>query len=350
MLFKKKIPVGLDIGSAHLKAALIIDTKSGYELANFGIMPVDYGVIADGTINNKERLISSIQELVKKMGIKNADVVIALSGHSSVIIKRITIPQMTEDELALSIRYEAEQYVPFDINDVDIDFQILGPNKETEGQIDVILIAAKKIVVKEYYDTVKQAGLNPVVVDAQAFALSNMFEVNYDMPERNVALVNIGASITNINILQNKQPIFTRDIAIGGNHYTEILEKGLQVSREEAERLKLGRVIEGIDPIDVYTAMSSASEEIIAEIHRSFEFFRSSVRDEDITKIMLGGGVSLIKGLSDMMKERLGIEVEVINPFRKIKISEKLDRTFINDIAPMAAVVVGLALRRVGDR
>jgi type IV pilus assembly protein PilM len=350
MLFKKKIPIGLDIGSAYLKAARIIDTKLGYELANFGIMPLDYGVITDGTINNKERLISAIQELAKKMGIKGADVVIALSGHSSVIIKRITIPQMTEDELELSIRYEAEQYVPFDINDVDIDFQILGPNKETEGQMDVVLIAAKKVVVKEYCDTIKQSGLNPVIVDAQAFALSNMFEVNYDMPERNIALVNIGASITNINILQNKLPIFTRDIAIGGNHYIEILEKGFNISREDAERLKTGRAIEGIDPVDVYAAMNSASEEIIAEIYRSFEFFRSSVSDEEITKIMLGGGTSLVKGLSDMMKERLGIDAEIIDPFRKIKISKSLDATFIKDIAPMASVAVGLALRRVGDR
>jgi type IV pilus assembly protein PilM len=216
--------------------------------------------------------------------------------------------------------------------------------------MDVILIAAKKIVIKEYYDTVKQAGLNPVIIDAEAFALSNMFEVNYDISERNIALVNIGASITNINILQNKQPIFIRDIAIGGNHYTEILEKGLNVSREDAERLKLGRAIEGIDPIDVYGAMSSASEEIIAEIHRSFEFFRSSVSDEDITRIMLGGGVSLIKGLPEMMKERLGIDVEMIDPFKNIRISESLDTSLIRDIAPMASVVVGLALRYVGDR
>jgi type IV pilus assembly protein PilM len=350
MLFKKKKPIGLDIGSAYIKAALISDAKSGYELTNFGIVPLEYGVITDGIINDKKRLISSIQELFKKMDIKGSDVVIAIAGHSSVIIKRITIPFMTEDELDLSIKYEAEQYVPFDINDVDIDFQILGPNKDTEGQMDVILIAAKKIVIKEYYDTVKQAGLNPVIIDAEAFALSNMFEVNYDISERNIALVNIGASITNINILQNKQPIFIRDIAIGGNHYTEILEKGLNVSREDAERLKLGRAIEGIDPIDVYGAMSSASEEIIAEIHRSFEFFRSSVSDEDITKIMLGGGVSLIKGLPEMMKERLGIDVEMIDPFKNIRISESLDTSLIRDIAPMASVVVGLALRYVGDR
>lgn len=350
MFLKRKIPIGLDIGSVNLKAAQIIDTKSGYELTNFGFMPLQYGIISDGIINDKEMLISAIQEISKKLGIKGSDVVLGIAGHSSVIIKKITIPQMTEDELDLSIKYEAEQYVPFDINDVDIDFQILGPNSETEGQMDVILIAAKKAVVREYCDVVRQAGLNPAIVDAAAFALSNMYEINYEATEKSIALINIGASITNINILQNKIPLFTRDIAIGGNHYTEILEKGFGISREDAERLKLGRSIEGIDPVDVHVAINSASEEIVAEIYRSFEFFKSSVSDEDITKIMLSGGSALIRGLLDMMKERLGIDVEAIDPFRKIKISEKLDTTLIKDAAPMAAVVVGLALRRVGDR
>lgn len=350
MFLKKKRAIGLDIGSAYLKAALIQESKSGYELALFDMMPLEYGIIYDGIINDRDKLIFYLQEFIKRLGIKGSDAVIGIAGHSSVIIKRITIPQMTEEELDISIRYEAEQYVPFDINDVDIDFQILGPSADVEGQMDVILIAAKKAVVKEYYDVVKAGGLNPVIIDADAFALSNMFEINYDIPDKNVALVNIGACITNINILQNKRPIFTRDIAIGGNHYTEILEKGMNISREDAERLKLGRSIEGIDPIDFQIAMNSASEEIIAEIYRSFEFFRSSVSDEEITRIILSGGTSMVKGLLDMMKERLGIGVEIVDPFRKIRILEGLDVAHIRDIAPMAAVVIGLALRRPGDR
>jgi type IV pilus assembly protein PilM len=351
MFLRKRRAIGLDIGSANLKVALINGTKSGYELALFDIMPLEYGIISDGIINDREKLIFYIDELSKKLKISGSDTVIGIAGHSSIIIKRITIPQMTEDELDISIRYEAEQYVPFDINDVDIDFQILGPSPDIEGQMDVILIAAKKAVVREYYDVVREAGLNPVIIDADAFALSNMFEVNYDgIPDRNIALINIGACITNINILRNKSPIFTRDIAIGGNHYTEILEKGMNISREDAERLKLGRAIEGIDPLDVQIAMNSASEEIISEIYRSFEFFRSSVSDEEITKIMISGGTSMAKGLLDMMRERLGMSVDMIDPFRKIKILEGLDSVYIRDVAPMAAVVVGLALRRPGDR
>lgn len=350
MIFKRKIPIGLDIGSAYIKAAQVNDAKAGYELAFFDMLPIEHGIISDGIITDKEKLTASIKELLKRIGVKGGDAVIGISWHSSVIIKKITIPIMTEDELGISIKYEAEQYVPFDINDVDIDFQILGPRPDIEGQMDVILIAAKKGVIKEYCDVVEQSGLNPVIVDADSFALSNMCEVNYDVTGKNIALVNVGASTTNINILQNGFPVFTRESAIGGNHYTEILEKGLDISREDAERLKMGRSVEGVDTVDVQAAINSASEEIIAEIYRSFEFFRSSVSEEDISKIILSGGIALIKGFHEMLTEKLGIEVEIADPFQKIKIPEKLYAPHLKEIAPMAAVAVGLALRRVGDR
>lgn len=350
MIFRKKTPIGLDIGSSHIKAAQINDIKAGYELAFFDMLPIEYGIISDGIITDKEKLTASIKELLKRIGVKGGDAVISISGHSSVIIKKITIPLMTEDELNVSIKYEAEQHVPFDINDVDIDFQILGPRPDIEGQMDVILIAAKKAVIKEYCDVVKQSGITPVIVDADLFALSNMCEVNYDVAGKNIALVNVGASATNINILQNGFPVFTRDSAIGCNHYTETLERGLDVSREDAERLKMGRSVEGIAPVDVQIAVNSASEEIIAEVYRSFEFFRSSVSEEDISKIILSGGGALIKGFHEMLAERLGIEVEIAEPFKKIRMQDKLDASYLKDIAPMAAVAVGLALRRVGDK
>lgn len=350
MFFRKKIPIGLDIGSAYIKAAQINDTKEGYELAFFDMLPIEYGIINDGIITDKEKLTASIKELLKRIGIKGENAVISISGHSSAIIKKITIPIMTEDELNISIKYEAEQYVPFDINDVEIDFQILGPRPDIEGQMDVILIAAKKDVIKNYCDVVEQSGITPVIVDADSFALSNMCEVNYDIAGKNIALVNVGASTTNINILQNGFPVFTRDSAIGGNHYTETLEKGLDISREDAERLKMGHSVEGIAPVDAQIAINSASEEIIAEIYRSFEFFRSSVIEEDISKIILSGGAALIKGFHEMLTERLGIEVEIAEPFKKIKLPDKLDVSYLKEIAPMAAVAVGLALRRIGDR
>ncbi|WP_333654245.1 type IV pilus assembly protein PilM [Dissulfurispira sp.] len=350
-MFKKKNPIGLDIGSAYIKAVQINDTKTGYELALFDMIPIQPGVIGDRMIADKAKLTTSIKELLKKAGIKRNDAVISVSGHSSVIIKKITIPIMTEEELGASIKYEAEQYVPFDINDVEIDFQILGPKAEEEGQMDVVLVAVKKALIKDYHDVVAQAGLEPVIVDVDSFALSNMYEINYGIEERkNIALINVGASTTNINILQNGLPVFTRDSAMGSNHHTEALEREFGISREDAERLKMGRSVEGILPADVQLVINSASEEIYTELYRSFEYFRSSVAEEDIDKIILSGGAALIKGFPEAMTDRLGIEVEVADPFKNIKIPEKLDATHIKETAPIAAIAVGLALRRVGDR
>ncbi len=350
-MFKKKNPIGLDIGSAYIKAVQINDTKTGYELALFDMIPVQPGIIGDGVIADKNKLIISIKELLKKAGIKRNDAVISVSGHSSVIIKKITIPLMTEDELGASIKYEAEQYVPFDIKDVEIDFQILGPKLDEEGQMDVVLVAVKKVVIKDYQEVVAKAGLDPVIVDVDSFAISNMYEMNYGIAERkNIALINVGASATNINILQNGLPVFTRDSAIGSNHHTEALEKELGVSREDAERLKMGRAVEGVFPADVQLAINSASEEIYAELYRSFEYFRSSVGEEEIDRVILSGGAAIIKGFPEAMAGRLGIEVEVADPFKNIRIPEKLDAAYIKEIAPIAAVAVGLALRRVGDR
>ncbi|HAK87775.1 MAG TPA: pilus assembly protein PilM [Nitrospiraceae bacterium] len=352
MLFKKKNPIGLDIGSAYIRAVQLNDTKGGYELALYDSVAIPSGIISDGVVLEleKENLADALRELMKKAGIKGGDAVIGISGHSSVIIKKITIPLMAEEELANSIKYEAEQYVPFDISDVNLDFQILGTKPEGEGQMDVVLVAVKKTVVNDYCEVIEEAGLYPVVVDVDSFALSNMYEVNYGLPEGTIALINVGASTTNINILQNGQAVFTRDSAIGSNVHTESLERALNISREDAERAKMGRSVEGVEPSDVQLALSSASEEIYSELYRSFEYFRSSVGEGDISKVILSGGAALIKGFPETMADRLGMEVEVADPFKNIKISGKLDSAYIKEIAPAAAVAVGLALRSSGDK
>lgn len=351
MLFKKKNPIGLDIGSSYLKAAQINDTKAGLELAFFDLLPLQPGIISDGVISDKKNLVVSIKELMRKVGVKKADAVIGMSGHASVIIKKITIPFMTEDELGDAMKYEAEQYIPFDINDVNIDFQILGPNIERDTQMDVVLVAVKKNVIKDYIEVVESAGLNPVVIDVDSFAVSNMYEINYEIEERGVvALVNVGAGTTNIDLLQRGITVFTRESAIGSNFHTDALERAFDISREDAERLKTGRSIEGISPDSVQTVLNTASDEIYAEIYRTFEFFKSSISEEEIGRIMLSGGGALLKGFSEMMAERLGINVQITDPFRNIKIPDKLDSGYLKEIAPIAAVSVGLALRRADDR
>jgi type IV pilus assembly protein PilM len=350
MLLGKKNIIGLDIGSRYLKIAQLNSGKEGYELALFSMLPIERDIIGDGLVLDKAKLVDSLRELIDQAGIKKADTVIGLSGHSSVITKVIKVPLITEEELSLNIKYEAEQYIPFDIKDVNIDFEILSPESDAEGMMDVMLVAVKKSVMSDYVDVIQKTGLNPIVVDVDSFAIGNVHEANYGIPDKkNVALVNIGASKTNINILRKGQPVFMRDTAIGSNYHTEALERTLNISRDSAERVKLGEAVEGISQESAREIINGASDEIYAEIYRSFEYFRSNVGDEDINGIVLSGGATLIKGFAQLMSERLGISVEVADVFKKIRLSEKV-APVVKDIAPIAAVVIGLAMRRAGDR
>ncbi len=350
MLFGAKSPIGLDIGSGFLKVAQIRETRGGYELEEFDTLPLPPELIVDGSIIDSLRLADSIKELLRKARVKKKEAVISVSGHSSVIVKIISLPEMTEEELEESIRFEAEQYVPFDINDVNIDFQIIGPRQEP-GQMDVILVAVKKDVINEYVSVVKEAGLTPVIVDVDAFALENMYEINYDIsPTKNVALVDVGASSIKMNIIKGGTPSFTRDSPVGSNLHTEALQREFHIPYEVAERLKRGEPVENITEEDARAVIEAASEEVFNEIGRSLDYFRTSMTGEDVSELILSGGCALMKGFPEMLAERLGIEVKIANPFQNIAISRRLDEAYIREIAPIASVAVGLAIRRVGDR
>jgi len=350
MFLGKKGTIGLDIGSSYIKIVQLKDLKGGYELELFDVLPLPPELIVDGSIIDSFRLIDSLKELLRKSKVKTKDSVIGIAGHSSVIIKRISLPEMSEEELSESIKFEAEQYVPFDIEEVSLDFQILGPKNEP-GQMDVILVAVKKDIINEYVSVVKEAGFNPVIVDVNSFALENMYEINYEIePDKNVAIVNIGASTINMNILKGGISVFTRDSAIGSNLHTETLQREFNLTYENAERLKKGEPVENVSSDDAFSVIESASDEITSEVNRSFEYFRSSVAHEDINEVVLSGGCALIKNFLKPFAERIGVETKVIDPFRNIKIPKKFDVTYIEEIAPMAAVAVGLAIRRPGDR
>src|SRR4030042_1497265 len=350
ILGRGRSPVGLDIGSGYLKVVQLKDTKGGYELEIFDMLPLPPELIVDGAIIDSLRLADSLKELIRKAKIKTKDVTVGLAGHSSVIVKRVSLPEMSEEELSESIKFEAEQYIPFDIEDVNLDFQILGP-KEEPGQMDVILVAVKKDIINDFLSVVKEAGLNPVIVDVNSFALENIYEVNYEIePDKNVAIVNIGASTINMNILKGGISVFTRDSAVGSNLHTEALQREFNLTYENAERLKRGEPIENIPPEDAFSIMELASEEIIDDINRSFEFYRSTELHEDINEVILSGGCALIKDFPSLLSEKGGIETKVIDPFKNIKISKKIDLAFMEEIAPIAAVATGLALRRQGDR
>jgi len=337
--------IGLDIGSGYLKVVQLKDTKGGYELELFDMLSLPPELIVDGSIIDSLRLIDSLKELSRKAKIRAKDVAISIAGHSSVIIKRVALPDMSEEELSESIKFEAEQYIPFDIEDVNLDFQILGP-KEEPGQMDVILVAVKKDIINEYLSVVKEAGFNCQIVDVNSFALENIYEINYEIEAgKNVALVNIGGNTINMNILKGGISVFTRDSAVGSNLHTEVLQREFNLTYEVAERLKRGEPVENVSPQDAFSVMELASEEIIGEVNRSLEYFH-----EEINEVILSGGCALVRDFPKLLAEKIGVETKIIQPFKNIKIPKKFDLAYIEDVAPMAAVAAGLALRRPGDR
>lgn len=350
MPFGRKGIIGLDIGSSHIKAVQLKESKGSYQLEHLGVITLQPELIVDGSILDSLRVVEAIKELLAQSGIRSKDTTIAVSGHSSVIIKRVTLPVMTEDELSESIKFEAEQHIPFDIDDVNLDFQILGLREE-ENQMDVLIAAVKKEKINEYVSIVREAGLNPLIVDVDAFALENMYEVNYEVKTgENVALVNVGASMININILREGISVFTRDSSVGSNLHTEALQKEFTISYENAEKLKHGEAVEGIPQEEVAAVLISASENIIMEISRSFDYFRSTTSNENVSEICLSGGGALIKDFPQLLSERTGMDVRIIEPFKNIRIPDRFDRGYLKKIEPLVAVAVGLALRRVGDR
>lgn len=342
--------IGLDIGSRFLKALQVKDTPKGFVVEHFGMIPIEPELIVDGSILDSLRVVESIKKLVQETRTRGKDVTISVSGHSSVIIKRITLPEMTEEELQESIRFEAEQYIPFDIDDVNLDFHILG-STETAGQMEVLLVAVKKDKVNEYVSVVQEAGLKPQIVDVDAFALENAYEINYDIePERNVALINVGASRINMNILKGGISVFTRDSSIGSNIQTEAVQKELGLTYEESERLKRGESVEGVALEEADAIIQSSSDDIINEITRSLDYFKGTFMHENVHKIMLTGGCTRVKDFVSRLAEMTGIEVEVLNPFANIEIGKNVDKELIRDSAPQMAIALGLAVRRVGDR
>jgi type IV pilus assembly protein PilM len=354
MLFQRAQPViGLDIGSNTIKLLQLKSTKKGYVLEKFGIKTIDPELIVDGAVMDAGRVVDVLKDLLREQAVKAKDVVISVSGHS-VIVKKISVPPMTEEELSESIKWEAEQYIPFDVNDVNLDFHILPSSDTPDGKdaMTVVLAAVKKDRLSEYTALVTEAGLNPVVVDVDAFTLENVYGTAYGSTGSEVvALVNIGASVMNIHIVKGGNFWFTRDISTGGNRYTETIQRDLNLSYEAAERAKRGEAVEGVNPDALAEVINTMNGELAAEIGRSFDYFRSTSTQETIDRVLLSGGTAKLPGLAPFLSERLGVPVELLDPFRQIRVNPKtVSPDLIAEVGPQATVVVGLAIRRPNDR
>ncbi len=350
---KKKGLVGVDIGSSTIKAVeLRVGGKRGdeFQLLNIGSEPLPPEAIVDGAIMDSGAVIDSIQRLFQENRIKTTEVVTGVSGNA-VIVKKISLPQMTTEELAESIHWEAEQYIPFDIQDVALDYEVIEGGG-SGGNMDVLLVAVKKDKISEYTSAITQAGRSAAIVDVDVFALQNCYELNYGIdPGRVVALLNIGASIMNVNVVKGGVSVFNRDIGAGGNQFTDAIQKDLNLSFEQAEALKKGEHVDGASAESLQPILHAVSENIAMEVQKTFDFFRATSQEDRIDQIYLSGGTAKVRGLRELLAEKFGAPVEMLNPFLNVRYSEKdFNPEVLEDLAPSAAIAVGLAARRVGDR
>jgi type IV pilus assembly protein PilM len=349
-LFKKKKElVGIDIGSSSVKVVQLKDNKGSYQLLNAGILPLPSEAIVDNTLMDSASIAMTINNLVTSLGIKIKDVVCSISGNS-VIIRKIVLPAMPQEELEDQISWEAEQYIPFDINDVNMDFQILSPDSNDPSKMNVLLVASKKDIINDYVSVFSSAGMQLSVVDVDSFAVQNAFEVNHDFSAESIlALVNIGASVMNINVIKDGITLFTRDVQMGGNLYTEEIQKQLGLSSQDAETAKMLAHETGNE--QVRTVILKVNETITQEIRRSLDFYNSTASDDRISAVFVSGGCSKVVNLISTISEKVDLPVEIINPFAKLKYNEKeFDPEYLQEIGSQMAVSVGLALRRVGDK
>jgi type IV pilus assembly protein PilM len=344
---RSKSLVGLDIGSSAVKAVELKPAGKAYKVAAFGTQSISTDSIVDGAIIDGTAVSDAIRRLFDGLKVSTKEVAASLSGNAG-IVKKISLPSMTEAELAESIYWEAEQYIPFDIQDVNLDYQILGRG-DTGGKstMEVLLVAAKK----EKIAVIGQAGRTAVIIDVDAFALQNAYEVNYGTePDAVVVLLNAGASATNINFLHGDQSVFTRDISTGGNAYTEALQKELNLPFEQADELKRGGAVDGVTFDDARPVLRAVTENVMLEVQKTFDFFKTSAASDRITRIVVSGGASRAEAFVEMLIERFQAPVELFDPFKRVAFDAGKFGVNVAEVAPTAAVAVGLALRRAGDR
>ena len=343
--FGAKSIVGLDVGSSSIKAVELKKGRGGIEVVHLGLEHLAPDIVVDSMIVDSGTVSSAISKLFSDNGIKTKLVATAVSGHS-VIVKKISLPSISDAELADTIQKEAALHIPFDLADVNLDYQIMSED-EGQPQMDVLLVAVKKDKILNYTNVLSMAGKTPAIVDIDALALQNCYEFNYEpSPNQVVALLNLGASVMNINIVKGTTPLFPRDVSVGGHQYTDSLQKELDLNFEDAEALKLGRKVGTVSEDAKTPILQQVTEIIVLEIQKTFDFFRASAAGEHIEKILVAGGSSKVPGLLEALRQEFSMAVEILNPFQKISPpSGGAGMELIEGNAGQLAVAVGLALR-----
>lgn len=351
-MFEGKLLVGLDLGSSAVKAVQLAPHKGGYELQRFGFEPLPPQTIVDRHVMNPSALRDAVQTLFAKAQIRQREVAIAVSG-ASVIIKKITLPTMSADELAEQIPWEAEQHIPFNMNDVDVDHQVLQMRPE-QNQMDILLVAAKKEDLAQYVSLIDEVGLRPAVVDICAFAIQNCFEANYGAGEGTVALVDVGATLTTINIVSNGVTMFTRDISHGSQFITEEIQRRLGVDYATAEAYKVGIEAQGnteVVPHEALAVIAQSMDSLAGEIQRSLDFYLKTADVKGIDRVFVSGGAARNRQLIEAIRSRTSATAELLDPLRRVHVdARRVDVTWVRSLAPHIVVALGLGLRRAREK
>lgn len=356
--------IGLDIGHHAVKAVQISRKGDRLILENLAIQDLPPELQEETETETKQEILAqTLGDFLKKNNFKTKNVITAVSGDSA-IVRYVKLPFVSEEELKNVIAYEAEQYIPLSIDQVVLDFEVLGElEEENQKKLEVLLVAAKTEIIEQHLQMLKEVGLKPAVIDVDAFALQNAFEWNFGKPTgETIALLHLGAKLTTLNILEDGITHLTRDVAVAGNHFTREIQREFGNTFTEADEMKCreGEVLVESEDILQMTvpnkenpasrigeAITPVLNKLIAEIQRSFDYYESSVRQKPISRVLISGGSARMKNLDKFLAQKLNLAVEFNDPFKQVEIPEnKFDRDFISLHGPQFAVGLGLALRQ----
>jgi len=352
---REKELVGLDIGSYSVKAVEFKtkskDGQDSYELKKIGYELLPHDAIVEGTIIDSAAVIETIKMVFDENKISNKNIVISISGNS-VIIKKISLPVMETDELAESIIWEAKHNIPYPYEETNVDYSILKPPSYSEDKnLDILLVAAKKDKIANYSNVISQVKKNLEAIEVDVFALQNIMELNYPdiIHNKTISIVNLGANITNVIIIEKGVPQLFRDLSLGGSFFSENLSKDLNISFDDAEKLLKGLPVKDIQPEQLQTVLNMNEQNLLEEIEKTFSFYESGDKTEKkIEFIFLSGGLSKLKDLRSNFEQKFNIKTETLNPFLKVDFDEKkFDSIYFDEMAALFGVAAGLATRKM---
>ncbi len=341
--------LSLDIGSSSIKIVEVRGQGSPLTVTNAGIIPLHSGAVQNHCVHDIKQVSQAIRTLVEEHGVRTREVVASVPGPA-VIIKPASFPAQEAAALEETILFEAGNFIPESLDNVNLDYQVLGKDPAT-GDIDVLLVAVRKDIINSYLAAIRGAGLTPTIMDVDYFAIENMFEANYRPdPSAVVALINIGAGYSSLTIMQDGRSSFTGDVPVGGEQFTALLAQEFGISRDQAEEAKISGCLEGYHKEDIDRVLSITAEQLLDEIQRSLSFFWTASAEEPISSVYMSGGTAQLPGLAATIETRLRVPVEIADPFRSFTLGRQVDTEFLSCHAPSLAVGVGLATRRLGDK